>query len=97
MPVGTVLARITAEGAETAVLDAVIADVEVAVHHIGDRLTRQGTAPLIGQITQRSRSRLSKQPQGQIKAGGTGGIGGQSRFQGTLLLAVPGRWGLNGW
>jgi hypothetical protein len=52
VPVGTLLARIAAEGAEAAVLDAVVADVEVSVHHVGDRVARQSAAQLVGLLAQ---------------------------------------------
>ena len=47
-PVGPLVPGIAAKSAEAAVLDAVVGDVEIAVHHIGDRLASNFSAEGIG-------------------------------------------------
>ena len=41
MPIGAWSAGITAKGAKAAVLNAVVGEVEIPVHHVGDRLSNQ--------------------------------------------------------
>lgn len=92
VPVGTVLAGIAAKGAEAAVLDAVIADVEIAIHHVGDRVAHRGLAPTIGLSPQTFRSRLLQELQREIPAAGAGGIGGESIVEGPLPRRIPWSW-----
>jgi len=54
--VRTGITRITAKGTETAVLDAVIREVDVAVNHIGHRVTHQIGAHPIGPVTQHAKA-----------------------------------------
>ena len=70
-PVGPLVSGIAAKGAEAAVLDAVVGDVEIAVHHIGDRVASNFGAEGIGSQAQLFVIPLRRQAaqKGQAKGG----------------------------
>ena len=95
VPVGARLAWIAAKGTEAAVLLAMVAGVEVAVHHVGDRVAHQLAAQVVGLTAQRLRRRLTEQPQGQSRASAAGRIVVQGGGKAHLLGIRPSGGGFN--
>ena len=93
VPEGALLAGIPAEGTKAAVLQAVVGEIEVAVHHERHRLPHQGMAPLIGKLPQGLLGGLVQQRTGQAPGLRAGGIKGQGLIQLALVREGPGLQG----
>ena len=66
-----------------------VAGVEVAVHHIGDRVARKLAAQAVRLTLQRLGRRLTEQPQGQRRAAGAGRIVEEGDGKALLLSVRP--------
>ena len=89
VPEGPLLACIPAKGTKAAVLEAVVGEIEVAVHHIGDPFPHKLLTALISQRTQCPVSGLVQQPGGQGPGFRAARVGCQGVLQMRLQLCGP--------